>query len=587
MKSNSGTASEPTDPILHPPSTLPEPVTEPESIITREAAISLRRRNADLSALYVAGARLCAILDWDPLIREMLRVATDLVHADGVSLMLVDEHGGDLRVAGATHLGASVVSETVQNVGNGVAGWVAQHREAVLLSGEVEPGRLPNFPARPDGVGSAISVPLIPPPTESQPAAVLGVLNIIRRVDKAPLTQEDLELVTALSTQAATALQNARLYTQLERRNTQLENLIEISRKLALSLDVDHVLRSTVERAVELIRCEAGSLLLVDIVTDELLFKIALGPAGAKLIDTRLPPGAGIAGTVVRTGKPLIVNDAKSDPRHYGDVDASTALTTHSLLCVPLIGKDRVIGALEVMNKIDGLPFDEEDLVSLAAFAIQSTIALENARLYSELKHAFRDTVRVIANAVEARDPYTAGHSERVTKVALETARELGWGPEKIDLLEIGALLHDIGKIGVSDAILRKPGPLTDAEYQEMKEHPVLGVRMLESVSVLRPVLPYVLYHQEHYDGNGYPFGLAAKEIPIEGRMLAVVDTLDAMTSDRPYRRGMSMEQALAEIVRNRGTQFDPEIVDALLRVAASGKFDFLPVPPYHSSLSV
>ncbi len=587
LKSQSPAESELTEPVLDPPATLPEPVLEPESIVARKNTAELSRLYAGLSALYVAGARLCAMLEWDPLIQELLHVATELVHADGVSLMLMDEHHGDLRVAGTTHLGEKIIADTIQAIGDGVAGWVAQHREAVLLVGQVEPGRFPNFSARPDVVGSAICVPLIPPPTQSHPTAVLGVLNVIRRVDTPPLTQDDLELVTALSTQAGTALQNARLYKQLERRNAQLENLIEISGNLAVSLGIDHVLRSTVERAVEFIHCEAGSLLLVDDATNELLFKIALGPAGAKLINTRLPPGAGIAGTVVHTGEPLIVNDAKSDPRHYPNVDASTALTTRSLLCVPLIGKDRVIGALEVMNKVGGLPFEKEDQDSLAAFAIQSTIALENARLYSELRGTFRDTVRVIANAVEARDPYTAGHSERVTQVALETARELGWEPEKIDLLEIGALLHDIGKIGVSDAILRKPGPLTSAEYQEMKEHPVLGVKMLESVSVLRPILPYILYHQEHYDGNGYPFGLAGKEIPIEGRLLAVADTLDAMISDRPYRSAMSMEQAIAEIVRNRGTQFDPEIVDALLRVAANGKFDLLPIPAHHSSTSV
>jgi putative nucleotidyltransferase with HDIG domain len=286
------------------------------------------------------------------------------------------------------------------------------------------------------------------------------------------------------------------------------------------------------------------------------------------LINTRLPAGVGIAGNVFQTGKPLIVNDVQTDPRHFRDENVAAMLPTRSLLCVPLTNNGRVTGVLEVINKKDGTPFDEDDRDSLAAFAIQSSIALENARLYSDLKRAFRDTVRVIANAIEARDPYTAGHAERVTAVAIETAHEMGWSREQIELLEIGSLLHDIGKIGVSDAILRKPDRLTDEEYGQMKKHPVVGAKMLESVSILRSVLPYILYHQERYDGLGYPFGLSGKEIPIEGRILAVLDTLDAMTSDRPYRKGQTVEQALAEIKRHRGTQFDPEIVDALLRVA-------------------
>jgi putative nucleotidyltransferase with HDIG domain len=565
--------------ISPPPSTSPEPATAPESTLTRQAADELRQRYADLSTLYLKGARLSATLQWEPLIEQTLETAVQLVRADGASLMLIDDHRGDLYIAAGRHLSDQIIAQTRLNIGEGVVGWVAQHREALLLLGPVEMEHFPKFFPKPNLVASAICVPLIPPPISELPQNVLGVLNVNRHTGTPHFTQDDLELVTALSTQAAAALRNARLYKQMERRNTQLQNLIEISRNLTASLEVDVVLRSIMEKAVELLHCEAGSLLLVDEETQELIFKIALGPAGAQLSDMRLPPGVGIAGAVARDGKPLIVNDAKADSRHYVSVDASTTFTTYSLLCVPLISKERVIGVVEVMNKIDGTPFDEEDRDSLTAFAIESAIALENARLYSHLKRAFTDTVRVIANAVEARDPYTAGHTERVTQIALETARELGWTREQQEILEFGGLLHDIGKVGVADAILRKPGRLTDDEYREMKQHPIIGARMLEGVGVLRPVLPYVLYHQERYDGKGYPFGLAGTEIPIEGRMLAVVDTFDAMTSNRPYRKALSVEESVAEIVRNRGTQFDPEVVDAFVRVVQRGQLKYLPLP--------
>ena len=196
---------------------------------------------------------------------------------------------------------------------------------------------------------------------------------------------------------------------------------------------------------------------------------MVIGPASAQLVDTRLPPGVGIVGSVAKEGKPLIVNDAKSDPRHYTGIDDQTALQTVSLLAVPLITKGRVIGVLEVLNKGDKTPFGDDDCAALTALGIQSAIALENAKLYSDLKQAFTDTVRVIANAVEARDPYTAGHTSRVTAIALAMARELDLSREQIEYLEIGALLHDIGKIGITDLILRKPKSLTTDEYTEMK----------------------------------------------------------------------------------------------------------------------
>ncbi|MBI3740746.1 MAG: GAF domain-containing protein [Chloroflexi bacterium] len=538
-----------------------------------EAPEELRRRYADLSTLYMVGARLSAILQWEPLLLEILETAIHLTQANGASLILPDNYRGDFFIAASRHLSAHIVKETRIKSGEGIAGWVAQNREPLLLVGPVTGNRFTNFSAKPTQVGSAICVPLVPPAMSAQASPLVGVLVVSRRNQAQPFSQDDMQLLYALSTQAATALENARQYQKMQRRATQLQNLIDISREMATSLNLDQVLRQIMEKAVLLLRAQAGSLLLVDEETKELIFKVALGPAGAILSDTRLPPGVGIAGAVARDGKPLIVNDAQADPRHYGGVDASTALTTQTLVCVPLISRSRIIGVLEVINKADGTPFAEEDSDTLAAFALEGAIALENARLYSELKQAFTDTVRVIANAVEARDPYTAGHTGRVTQLAIETARELKWTTEQIEILEIGALLHDIGKIGVSDAILRKPGHLTDDEYTEMKKHPIVGANMLEGVGLLRPILAYVLYHQERFDGSGYPFGLKGKEIPIEGRLLPVVDTFDAMTSDRPYRKGRQPAEAIAEIVRNRGTQFDPEIVDAFLR--AYKRIDF------------
>jgi putative nucleotidyltransferase with HDIG domain len=178
----------------------------------------------------------------------------------------------------------------------------------------------------------------------------------------------------------------------------------------------------------------------------------------------------------------------------------------------------------------------------------------------------------VLTRAIEARDPYTRGHSARVTALAEEVARRLGWSVEQLTALRIGGPLHDIGKLAVSDDVLRKEGRLDPEELDQIREHPTIGARILLRMAALREAIPYVLYHHERWDGNGYPSGKSGEEIPVEARVLAVADAFDAMTSDRPYRRALSREQALAEVERCAGTQFDPEIARIFLEVFAEAE---------------
>jgi putative nucleotidyltransferase with HDIG domain len=182
----------------------------------------------------------------------------------------------------------------------------------------------------------------------------------------------------------------------------------------------------------------------------------------------------------------------------------------------------------------------------------------------------------MLSRAIEARDPYTRGHSTRVTELAEAVARRLGWSEGQIATLRVGGPLHDIGKLAVSDEVLCKEGRLDDDELAQIREHPKIGAKLLLRVTALREAIPYVLYHHERWDGTGYPSGKAGEEIPVEARVLAVADAFDAMTSDRPYRSALSHEEALAEVERCAGTQFDPKIARVFLEVFGETEAELL-----------
>ncbi len=219
------------------------------------------------------------------------------------------------------------------------------------------------------------------------------------------------------------------------------------------------------------------------------------------------------------------------------------------------------------LNVIFGRLCHDADLRFLELLSSSASAAISQTLLGERLTESNLDALRALANAIEARDRYTGGHTDRVCEMAVLIAREIGWGEDKIAELRQGTTLHDIGKIGVPDAILNKTGPLDDYERNIMQKHPEMGVRIIEGIDFLKTASPYILFHHERFDGHGYPMGLAGDDIPIEGRILAVADTFDAIVSDRPYRRGAKPERALREIEEHSGTQFDPDIARVFLRI--------------------
>jgi HD-GYP domain-containing protein (c-di-GMP phosphodiesterase class II) len=336
---------------------------------------------------------------------------------------------------------------------------------------------------------------------------------------------------------------------------------MEFSSLINSTLDSVEVRKLGVEAAVALSGAETGSLLLVDRETGDLFFEVALGEKGEQLRKIRLSRGQGIAGWVAQTGESLIINDAPSDPRFFRGVDEKSSFITRNLICVPVRTKDKVIGALETVNKRNGM-FDEEDREILFALANHMAIAIENAHLYNELKEAFYGIAHALAEIIEKRDPYTGGHTQRVMRYCLAIGERMGLTEKEIEDLRLAAILHDIGKIGVRDSILLKRGGLSAEEQEIMSRHTGLGAEILSHVKQLKGAIPGVRGHHEKYDGTGYPDHLRGEDIPCIARIIAIADTFDAMTTDRPYRKAMDIHIALDELRKDSWSKYDGRIVE-------------------------
>jgi len=356
-----------------------------------------------------------------------------------------------------------------------------------------------------------------------------------------------------------------------DRKPAQLNTLMELTSLVISTLDTREVRIRAIEAATRLVNAEAGSLILKDKENSELFFEVALGDKGEKVKEIRLKKGEGIAGWVVEKGKPVIVHDVQSDPRFFRGADDRSEFFTRNMICVPVKTKEEILGALQTINKKAG-SFDNEDLEILCALANQVAVAIENANLYQELKDTFYGTAQALAETIEKRDPYTGGHTKRVMNYSLAVGRMLGLSRAELENLKLSAILHDIGKIGVRDNVLLKDGKLEGGEIEAMNLHPKYGSEILSHVKQLKDVIPGMRGHHEKYDGTGYPDGLKDNDIPLAARIIAVADTFDAMTSDRPYRKGLTKETAIEEIKRCAGAQFNPVCVKAMVELYSAGK---------------
>lgn len=350
----------------------------------------------------------------------------------------------------------------------------------------------------------------------------------------------------------------------------------KLSRLTLRTLSLEGLLENFINLLTDLMQVDQVSVMLLDPVTDKLTMKAWKGFPVAEARKYCLRAGEGIAGRVFLQKEPYLVSredpslpQCAQPPHVPNEPDAA--------LYIPLIVGHESRGIITLGSIKQQRLFTIDEVNAAFALAEYMALAMENTRLNNEISGLSLGLLKSLAMAIDARDNYTRMHSMRVTRYAVMIGVHMGMSQENIELLRRGALLHDIGKIGIRDDILLKPGELTKKEWDEIRKHPEIGARILGPEGPLRVIVPMVLYHHERYDGRGYPHGLKGADIPEEARIIAVADAFEAITADRPYRRAYSLERAAKEIQQNAGSQFDPGIVRVFMDVLKEYTGDLTP----------
>jgi HD-GYP domain-containing protein (c-di-GMP phosphodiesterase class II) len=401
--------------------------------------------------------------------------------------------------------------------------------------------------------------------------ATIGLLHLAYR-SKRVATDSDVRLLTSITEMAGNALYRAILHEQTEQRLQRLTALHKIDTAISASLDLRLTLNILLEQITTQLRVDAADILLLNRRTQTLEYANGRGFRAKTIERSRLRLGEGYAGQAALERQIIYIPDLRRRQTNLLRSPQFGAEGFISTYCVPLIAKGQVKGVLEIFHRTP-LESDAEWLNFLESLAAQVAIAIDNAELFEglqrsnvELAVAYDTTIEGWSRALDLRDKETEGHTQRVTEMTIRLAKAMSISEEEIVHLRRGALLHDMGKMGVPDRILLKPGALTDDEWAIMRQHPQFAYDMLLPIAYVRPALDIPYCHHEKWDGTGYPRGLKGEEIPLAARIFAVADVWDALRSDRPYRKGWTEERVQAHIREQSGQHFDPKVVEAFFR---------------------
>ncbi len=505
-----------------------------------------------LNALRQASLQLVSSLDVSEVLTTLIQQSVSLTHADDAHIFLYD--GENLTFAAAFWNGQVQKQPLNSPRPHGITYTVARSQKPKIVPDTSQDPLFKDTPWH----GAIISIPLI------AHGNVLGVMNVAWHHPR-QFHESELNLLEMLADHAAIALENAHLVKRLQSKIRQLTTLSEASAALREASGTQNIAHMLVQQALRL--SDAQSALLSRFLGEEKQQAVIECVRGfpPDLPGRFYSTQQGITGHLLRHNGPLVFRALHQSPltqhpewvQHIGPA-----------LALPLRTRDGdVVGMLLVGRPRGSAPFTEEEIPPLQALAEIGATALQRAQAYERMEEDFMQTVLALSHAMDVRDTYHGDHSKRMAEWAVAIAREMGLSDEEVETIRLAALLHDIGKIGIPDTVLLKPGPLDETEWHIMHTHPLIGAQILRPLKRLEPVAKIVETHHERWDGSGYPYGLKGEAIPLGARILAVVDSYGAMIDHRVYQPAVPHEEAVREIQNQAGKLYDPEVVKAFLAV--------------------
>ncbi|MDP1547111.1 MAG: GAF domain-containing protein [Anaerolineales bacterium] len=518
--------------------------------------------------LYHLSLELSTNLKSENVANRALQAAADALGVTRGNILTLEDDDEHLQILAVTGYDRETIEALNQRlnwtISQGVTGRVVRTRMATTIPDVSQDADWIPISGLDDWVRSILSVPLV------AGNRVIGALNLLSE-QLGFFKTKSLSLITAIASPVALALQNARLYEGLRQRFKELEILADTSSALRKAQSYNDIPPILLAKAVEGLKADAGVLLLLE--NNALIFSAIHGETNVKTGDT-CPQDAGMMWQALESGKPIFIPDVTQiEDLHKSAVCQALMGDALSCVCIPLRTNTSAIGVVYLnWKKKTFLSADEsrllESLAEIAANAIhRSTLHLQTVQQAQDITLAYDATIEGWSRALDLRDRETEGHSQRVTNLTLQLAQALGVNESELEHIRRGALLHDIGKMGVPDNILRKAGALSEEEWALMHRHPQLAHEMLFPIAYLQPALDIPYCHHEKWDGSGYPRGLKGEEIPLAARIFAVVDVFDALTSDRPYRPAWTKRKATAHIRQQSGIHFDPKVLRVFLKL--------------------
>lgn len=531
---------------------------------------ALYQRNQELGSLYEATRAIGSDLDLETVLQTVAEKVTQVIHTDGCAISLWEPEK-DALITLVDYSRLFPENTESQGTSYKVSEYPATQR--VLETGQplaldqqgpdIDPAELAYM------VNKEISGLLLMPLVAHD--EVIGLIEIYEELEERVYSQEEINLIQSLATHAAVTIEKARLFEDAQRRLQQTQALRAIDNAIIGSLDLQLTLEVFLEQVLTQLHVDAACVLVFDRPSRKLVYTAGQGFHTEALQHTRLPLGGGLAGVAALERRVIEIPDLGAELTNFSRSPHFTTEGFVSYYAVPLISNNKLRGVLEIFHRaplyttLDWLEFSQ-------TLATQAAIAIDNASLFLdlqrsnlELSHAYESTLEGWSRALDLRDKETEGHTKRVVVLTIELARAMGVNEDQIEHIRRGALLHDIGKMGIADSILLKPGPLSDDEWKLMRRHPVYAYQMLYPIDYLRPALDIPYCHHEKWDGTGYPRGLEGDQIPLAARIFAIIDVYDALRSDRPYRKAWSEEKTLAYILEQSGNHFDPRVVTTFM----------------------